>query len=138
MEASPGSALYNVSSATPPFPTYQVVVKAPLFPPVIELTSSYHNWEQFLQPEIRSTDQILDCGLERASRYLCQRTCWATKYFSNPGVVFVIYRETIMWMYIVIVECERCYLFRRGIIDTNTRIQRVIKPDTPGIINCDA
>src|SRR5437660_268189 len=83
-EASPGSALYHVSSATPPSPTYQVVVKAPLFPPVIELTPSYHNWEQFLQPEIRITDNIIDRELKRTSRYLCQRTCRATKYFSNP------------------------------------------------------
>jgi hypothetical protein len=28
---------YHVSSATPPYPTYQVAVKAPLFPPVITI-----------------------------------------------------------------------------------------------------
>jgi hypothetical protein len=50
---------YHVSSATPPYPTYQVVVKAPLFPPVIELTSSYHNWEQFLQLEIVPKNRAL-------------------------------------------------------------------------------
>ena len=47
---------YHVSSATPPSPTYQVVVKAPLFPPIVELTPSYHNLEQFLQLETHKVD----------------------------------------------------------------------------------
>ena len=42
---------YHVSSATPPSPTYQVVVKAPLFPPKVELTPSYHTQEHFLQSQ---------------------------------------------------------------------------------------
>src|SRR6266487_788864 len=54
-EASPGSALSHASSATPPFPTCLVVVKAPCFPPVNELPSSYHNREHLLQLHRGST-----------------------------------------------------------------------------------
>jgi hypothetical protein len=69
--------------------------------------------------------KAVECGLQCARGYLSQHACGATEDFGKPGNAFTIECESVMGMCVGIAECQRFYHSRRGIVDANTRIQRI-------------